>query len=592
MVKKGSVLLICMIALVAFAIWAPGAAAFPSFSVGGAGVPSCEACHPALANRGPGHNAHATPTNNDCDSCHGAGSRDDPPIDINCTRCHGRTQDGGGDNISLGEGRGLRIHHQSLGAAQCGNCHGDATGPVGAPESTLPSFYPGPNLSAQLDPCDGSEERFPSNTVSLDNDGDGLTDGADSDCAANTPPVADPNGPYNGTVGVAVQFDGSASFDPDGTIVAYDWDFGGGNTGTGVSATHTYTTDGTFNVTLTVTDDGGATDSATTTATIGVGNQPPVANANGPYNGTVGVAVQFDGSASFDPDGTIVAYDWDFGDGNTGNGPTPSHTYAADGTYNVTLTVTDDGAVTGTTTTTATIGQGNQAPVADPNGPYTGTAGVPVNFDGTGSNDPDGTIVAYDWNFGDGNSGTGPTPSHTYATDGTFNVTLTVTDDGGATESAMTTATINPDARVVLKAEVEVEGPGAINGANRSRTPIEIELDEEDDMQFELAALRCDGDVSSAQAMPERINAEDDNENSFTALFRTQELRLVCEDTAIVCTGTLSDGTTFMGEDKIRVTRDFEGNRCAPGDDEDKDDDLRHMNKRRRDKDDDDKDDE
>ena len=84
----------------------------------------------------------------------------------------------------------------------------------------------------------------------------------------------------------------------------------------------------------------------------------------------------------------------------------------------------------------------NSPPVSDPNGPYSGTVGVPVSFDGSGSIDLDGTIVAYDWDFGDGGTGTGVGPTYTYGTDGTFTVTLTVTDDAGATDTATTTATI------------------------------------------------------------------------------------------------------------------------------------------------------
>ncbi|UCE88824.1 MAG: PKD domain-containing protein [Pseudomonadota bacterium] len=233
----------------------------------------------------------------------------------------------------------------------------------------------------------------------------------------NQPPVADPNGPYTGTVGVAVTFDGTASNDPDGTIASYSWDFGDGNVGNGPTPTHTYAAANTYNVTLMVTDDAGATDSAGTTADIAAQpvNQPPVADANGPYSGEVGVAVTFDGTASSDPDGTIVSYAWEFGDGNTGTGPTPTHVYSANGNYPVTLTVTDDAGDTGTDTSTASIGAVNQPPVADPNGPYSGTAGVPVTFDGTGSSDADGTIVSYAWDFGDGASGSGPTPTHTYS---------------------------------------------------------------------------------------------------------------------------------------------------------------------------------
>lgn len=84
----------------------------------------------------------------------------------------------------------------------------------------------------------------------------------------NNPPVADPDGPYSGIIGVPLTFDGSGSYDTDGTIVSYDWDFGDSGTGAGVTPTHTYASAGVYTVTLTVTDDAGATDTATSTATI------------------------------------------------------------------------------------------------------------------------------------------------------------------------------------------------------------------------------------------------------------------------------------------------------------------------------------
>ena len=172
------------------------------------------------------------------------------------------------------------------------------------------------------------------------------------------------------------------------------------------------------------------------------GNQPPVADADGPYSGTAGVTViTFDGSGSFDPDGNIVSYDWDFGDGNTGTGVSPTNTYAAAGDYTVTLVVTDDAGDTGTDTSTAAIVAAPQDPIADPNGPYDGFTGQPVAFDGSGSFDPDGgNITQYDWDFGDGNTGTGVSPSHTYATMGDYTVTLTVVDDEGATSAPATTS--------------------------------------------------------------------------------------------------------------------------------------------------------
>jgi PKD repeat protein len=86
---------------------------------------------------------------------------------------------------------------------------------------------------------------------------------------SNPPPVADPNGPYGGIVGAAVHFDGSASFDLDGSIVSYEWDFGDDTTGTGVDPTHTYALAGTHTVSLTVTDNENMTDTASSSVTIG-----------------------------------------------------------------------------------------------------------------------------------------------------------------------------------------------------------------------------------------------------------------------------------------------------------------------------------
>ncbi len=135
------------------------------------------------------------------------------------------------------------------------------------------------------------------------------------------PPTADAGGPYSGTTGVSLTFDGSGSND-DGTIVSYAWTFGDGTNGSGVAPSHTYTTGGLYNVSLTVTDDDGLSDTATTTADI---NNPPVADPNGPYSGTVDEPVNFNGNGSSDSDGTIVSYAWTFGDGGTGTGPTPTH---------------------------------------------------------------------------------------------------------------------------------------------------------------------------------------------------------------------------------------------------------------------------
>lgn len=339
----------------------------------------------------------------------------------------------------------------------------DANGPYNGTEGQPLSF----DGSASFDP-DGSIVAWdwdfgdgnvgtgpnPSNTYAVadtysvtlivtDNDGATGTDTTTATIAmGNMAPTADANGPYVGTAGQPVLFDGSGSTDADGTIVAYEWDFGDGGTGTGISPAHTYAASGTFNVTLTVTDNGGLSDSAMTTAAIDPENVPPTANANGPYSGEVGVDIQFSSAGSTDSDGTIVSYLWDFGDANTSTLANPLHSYASAGSFTVILSVTDNEGATGSDTTTATIDKVNVPPTADPNGPYNGTVGSAVQFDGSGSSDSDGQIVSYMWDFGDGSTGSGIQPAHTYLEIGSFTVSLTVTDDAGASDSATTTATI------------------------------------------------------------------------------------------------------------------------------------------------------
>ena len=283
-------------------------------------------------------------------------------------------------------------------------------------------------------------------TVSDTHSSNSATTHATISAAANRPPVAVAGGPYPGTAGIAVTFDGSGSSDPDGDPLSFSWDFGDGASGTGATASHTYAAAGTFTVTLTV-NDGHASSSATTSALISPPpNRPPVAAAGGPYSGTVGIAVSFDGTASSDPDGDPLTFSWDFGDGASGAGATASHTYAAQGTFTVTLTV-NDGHASDSATASATISPpANRPPLAVVGGPYSGTAGAGVSFDGSGSSDPDGDALGFAWDFGDGGSATGAKPGHTYAAAGTFTVTLTVNDGRGGTNSGTTTATIAPAA--------------------------------------------------------------------------------------------------------------------------------------------------
>ena len=171
------------------------------------------------------------------------------------------------------------------------------------------------------------------------------------------PDPADPTARFSFEVAgaadsLSVNFDAIDSEAAGGAIVAYEWDFGDGSEGTGGQTTHTYAASGDYIVKLTVYDSHGGTGEATQIVSVGEeANVAPIASLTAsPSEGVSPLAVDFDASASSDSDGSIASYEWDFGDGDSGQGSSPlaSHTYDSAGSYTVLLTVTDNDGATGT----------------------------------------------------------------------------------------------------------------------------------------------------------------------------------------------------------------------------------------------------
>jgi PKD repeat protein len=270
-------------------------------------------------------------------------------------------------------------------------------------------------------------------------DNEGLTGSSSQDVYANAPNIP-PVAMFTTSVyGLDVTADASGSYDPDGVIVSYDWDWGDGSMGSGVIATHTYAMSGLYTVQLTVTDNEGASGTASADVLVEEILYPPVALFT--YT-TDELTVNVDGSGSYDPDGTIASYAWDWGDGSVmDSGITAMHTYAMDGTYTITLTVTDDDGLTGTASADVSLAT-KKAPVAM----FTETVlWLDVSVDASGSYDPDGTIESYAWDWGDGSTGSGVTATHSYAMEGTYTITLTVTDNDGMTGTATKDVSVSPE---------------------------------------------------------------------------------------------------------------------------------------------------
>jgi len=173
-------------------------------------------------------------------------------------------------------------------------------------------------------------------------------------------------------------------------------------------------------------------------------NSPPVADFSYDANN---LSVVFDASASSDPDGSITNYSWTFGDGNetVTIGPITMHVYSQEGTYEAKLTVTDNGNMKNTTKHNMTL-KVNALPVTSK--PVAvikvvSVDGLTVKLTGADSKARSGgSIVSYTWTFEDAGSATGISVQHTFAANGTYNVTLKVTDDLGQTDTTTIKVTV------------------------------------------------------------------------------------------------------------------------------------------------------
>jgi PKD repeat protein len=264
---------------------------------------------------------------------------------------------------------------------------------------------------------------------------------------ANSAPKAsftyNPSSPQSSSF---IDFDASSSSDIDGTISNYSWDFGDGFFGSGKQPRHSYSSFGSYTVKLTVTDNEGSSSSFSQQIVVVV---PPNINPQAsfifqllsPYPDS---DIIFDGRSSFDVDGSITSYTWNFGDGTLSSGPIANHSFSNPGTYSVQLTVTDNRMGFSSMTQTITIVvKPNIKPIAQfDSSAYILNLGQEFALNASSSSDPDGTITSYLWEFGDGQSMAGASTSHVYASKGEYNLLLTVTDNSGGTSTISKTLVV------------------------------------------------------------------------------------------------------------------------------------------------------
>jgi PKD repeat protein len=213
-----------------------------------------------------------------------------------------------------------------------------------------------------------------------------------------------------------------------GNPTSWSWQFGDGQTSTLQNPSHTYSTVGAFEITLTASNAGGSS-SISKVLCISCITCPPVANFTFVSECPNPLYVQFTDTSSTIATEVPTSWSWQFGDGQTSTLQNPTHTYAALGDYNVTLTASNAG---GSHSISRTVHIASCSPAADFS--FVTQCPNPLNVQFT---DTSSTIIsekptAWSWNFGDGQTSTLQNPAHTFAALGDYNVTLTASNSAGS----------------------------------------------------------------------------------------------------------------------------------------------------------------
>lgn len=250
--------------------------------------------------------------------------------------------------------------------------------------------------------------------------------------------------PQSGEAPLEVSFDASESVDPDGKIESYEWDLdndGDFDDATGAKATETFDKIGKYTVSLRVTSTTGEFDVSEKEINVLESVEPEavITVVDEPETYTVGVNYVFKADESTSPTGKVEKYEWNFSDdSDSKTTKTVSHSFSKEGSYEVTLKVTDEDKKVGETTKIIKVGSPKGTPKAKISSQpeiqgnslkLTGNAPFSVTFNAFGSTDSDNNIVDYEWNFDDGSAkGFGETVNHIFSKQGTYTVTLSVSD--------------------------------------------------------------------------------------------------------------------------------------------------------------------
>ena len=418
----------------------------------------------------------------------------------------------------------------------------------------------------------------------------------------NSPPVADAGPDQTVVSGATVTLDGSASDDPDGTITDYNWDWRIGESTSDRNPVGT--TPGSKDPTISFTadtldpgdadvihvfalsvhdDDGAPSDFDTVTVTVTAPNVVPVANAGPDQTVVSGAAVTLDGSASSDHDGDIVTYTWQRATGNnagTGNKvtlsgeDTASPTFTAQSltsndqnvTYVFELVVTDqdgDNSIVDKVTITVTPPP-NSPPVADAGPDQTVVSGATVRLDGSASDDPDGTITDYnwDWRLGESTSDRNPVGTTPGSKDPTISFTADTLDPGDADVTHVFALSVHDDDGAPSGFDtvtVTVTAPNGIPVANagpdqtvNSGATVTLDGSASSDIEGKIATYLWERATGSDAGTGNKVTLT--GEDTAAPTFVAQTLTSNDADVTYVFKLTVTDSDDATNTDKVTIT--------------------------------------
>ncbi|MGC9043739.1 MAG: PKD domain-containing protein [Myxococcota bacterium] len=285
-----------------------------------------------------------------------------------------------------------------------------------------------------------------------DNDGATSSDYKQVIITPNIKPVALLSVPDYSEINEPVVIDAGNSYDSDGYIVTYEFTFSDSGTisQTDSKIIHSFSLSGNQSISLRVKDNDNVWSDTIKVPIYIIPNRPPVAAFNGPSEGLINQSLEFDGSTSKDEDGYISSYKWEVRKlpagvfTQIGTNYLLGYIFTSDGQYELRLTVTDNKGAQSSISryiSIYTMAQKYRGPTARFSAdPYNATPNQDIKFDATSSDGGDGIITSYNWAFGDTSAGSGAVVFHQYSSEGSYNVSLTVTStfkDGSTASNTM-----------------------------------------------------------------------------------------------------------------------------------------------------------